>query len=492
MALSRAEKEEYLQLLEERFKRLGRKDLLHFTQYTMPNFKPADFHKRYYQKLTDFAEGRIKKLMVFMPPQHGKSEGSTRRLPSFLLGKDPNKRIAVISYNAPKARKFNREIQRIIDTDEYRELFPNTSLSGSKQQTASAKKGTFTRTSDECEIQGFEGGFKTVGVGGALTGEPVDILIMDDLYKDAKTAWSPIIRETVSDWYDTVADTRLHNDSQQLIVFTRWHEDDLAGRLLREDGVFDELENPNGWVVVVYKALKEGKPTEDDPREEGEALWEERHSRKKLEASRERNPQVFNSLYQQDPKPSEGLMYSQGFKVYQEVAFDKKTNRKCYCDTADTGADYLCAIIYDETPTANYILDVLYTQKPMEYTEGELARMLSKWGVEHCTIESNNGGRGFLRNVEKEARALGNSKTFFNGFHQSQNKGARIFSNSASVQNLCLMPLGWEHTFPEFYKALTGYLKAGKNAHDDAPDCLTGTVEQRNASQSIHEIVDLF
>ncbi len=487
--MTRAEREEYLALLEERFKRLGRSDLLHFTQYTMPNFKPADFHKRYYQKLTDFAEGKIKKLMVFMPPQHGKSEGSTRRLPSFLLGKDPNKRIAIISYNAPKARKFNREIQRVIDTPEYNELFPDTSLNASNVTTVA---GSFLRNADECEIVGYQGGFKTVGVGGALTGEPVDVLIMDDLYKDAKTAWSPTIREAVRNWYDTVADTRLHNDSQQLIVYTRWHEDDLAGQLLRDDGYYDELENPNGWVVVVYQALKEGKPTEDDPREEGEALWEERHSRKKLEASRERNPQVFNSLYQQDPKPSEGLMYAQGFKTYQEVPFNKKNVRKCYVDTADTGADYLCAIIYDELPEANYILDVLYTQKPMEYTEGELARMLTKWSVEHCVIESNNGGRGFLRNVERLTRELGNSHTFFNGFHQSENKEARIFSNSASVQNLCLMPLGWEHSFAEFYKALSGYIKAGKNEHDDAPDCLTGTVEQRDKAQDINEIADYF
>lgn len=156
--------------------------------------------------------------------------------------------------------------------------------------------GSWLRNADECEIVGHRGSFKTVGVGGALTGEPVDILIMDDIYKDAKTAWSPIVRESVSDWYDTVAETRLHNESQQLIVFTRWHEDDLAGTLLRQQGVYDPKDNPDGWVVVVYKAIKEGKPTEYDPRKEGEALWEERHSLKKLQAIRKRNPQVFESL----------------------------------------------------------------------------------------------------------------------------------------------------------------------------------------------------
>ena len=226
MIQNRADKIKYYKALKERLIRESRSDLLRFTMSTMPTFRPADFHRRYYQVLTDFADGKIRKLMVFMPPQHGKSEGSTRRLPAFLVGKNPDNKLAIVSYNAPKARKFNREIQRIIDSPEYHEIFPNTNLNASNVTTVA---GSWLRNADECEIVGCRGGFKTVGVGGALTGEPVDILIMDDIYKDAKTAWSPIVRESVSDWYDTVAETRLHNDSQQLIVFTRWHEDDCYG-----------------------------------------------------------------------------------------------------------------------------------------------------------------------------------------------------------------------------------------------------------------------
>lgn len=311
--MKRSDMVQYIKAMQERLLRESRSDLLRFTLATMPTFRPADFHRRYYSVLTSFAHGEIKKLMVFMPPQHGKSEGSTRRLPSFLLGLCPEHRLAIVSYNAPKARKFNREIQRIIDSPEYHAIFPETCLNASNVTTIA---GSWLRNADECEIVGHRGGFKTVGVGGALTGEPVDILIMDDIYKDAKTAWSPIVRESVSDWYDTVAETRLHNDSQQLIVFTRWHEDDLAGKLLREQGVYDPVENPDGWVVVVYQAIKEGAPTEYDPRQEGEALWEERHSREKLLATRKRNPQVFDSLYQQNPQPREGLMYEAGFVEY--------------------------------------------------------------------------------------------------------------------------------------------------------------------------------
>ena len=217
---------------------------------------------------------------------------------------------------------------------------------------------------------------------------------MDDIYKDAKTAWSAVVREAIEDWYDTVAETRLHNNSQQLIVFTRWHEKDLAGRLLEQQGIYDPVNNPNGWVVVTYQAIKKGAPTEYDPREEGTALWPERHNLEKLEAIRTRNPHVFESLYQQDPKPLQGLMYENPFKEYDILPATKLRKVKNYTDTADEGADFLCSITYLETEIGNFVLDVLYTAKPMEYTEPKTAEMLTKHAVELAVVESNNGGRG--------------------------------------------------------------------------------------------------
>lgn len=474
--MTKAEKIEYLAALKERLIRESRNGLLKFTLATMPTFQPAPFHIRYYSILTEFAFGKIKKLMVFMPPQHGKSEGSTRRLPAFMLGINPNDKIAVVSYSAPKARKFNREIQRVIDTTEYHEIFPNTVLNASNVTTVA---GSWLRNADECEIVDHRGGFKTVGVGGALTGEPVDKLIMDDIYKDAKTAWSPTVRESVEDWYDTVAETRLHNNSQQLIVFTRWHENDLAGKLLREQGIYDPIINPRGWVVIVYQAIKVGKPTDYDPREEGEPLWPERHNLEKLQAVRERNSHVFESLYQQDPKPLQGLMYEQGFKEYQVIPHSKTMVKRAYIDTADEGEDYLCAIFYVETEEGNFVTDVLYTQKAMEYTETKTAEMITKHGTQFAVIESNNGGRGFARNVEKQCRILKNTKTRFKWFHQGENKAVRIFTHSSDVQNMVYFPVGWDRMWSDFYNALTSYMKVGKNAHDDAPDSLTGTFEWR-------------
>lgn len=467
-----------------------RDDLLRFTLKTMPTFTPADFHRKYYDLLDRFAKGDIKKLMVFMPPQHGKSEGSTRRLPAYLVGRDPNKRIAIISYSDTKARKFNREVQRIIDDPVYHDIFPDTILNMSIVSEERIKG--YVRTSEEFEIVGHRGSVKAVGVGGPLTGDPVDILIMDDLYKNAKDAWSPTIRETVNDWYDTVAETRLHNDSQQLMVFTRWHVDDLAGRMIKMDGLFDPETNPDGWVVVIFPAIKIGGPTDLDPRQEGEALWPQRHSLRSLQAIQKKNPIVFGSLYQQDPRPAEGMLYERGFRTYSVIPYDAVMKRKNYTDTADDGSDYLCSIDYVETTTNMYVLDVLYTQKPMEVTETRTAEMLCKDNIDTAIIESNNGGKGFARAVERIVRLMGNKTTAIEWIPQTDNKLTRIFTQSAAVQNLIVFPEGWDKLWPVFYNAVTGFLRVGKNEHDDAPDVLTAMTEHFGDDEEGQDLTGLF
>ena len=464
-------------------------DLLSFTRHTLPSFAPAPFHLAYYEVLTRFAMGEIKKLMITMPPQHGKSEGATRRLPAFVLGQDPDKRIAIVSYNAIKARKFNRELQRIMDDDRYYELFPQTLLAGqASYQEQGRRSRNYARNSDECEIVGYQGSFKTIGVGGSLTGEPVDMLIMDDLYKDASSAWSPVIRQNVADWYDTVASTRLHNDSQQLLVFTRWHMEDLAGRLLEQEGVYDPIENPQGWLLVSFPAIQNRPPSEQDPRAEGEPLWPERHSLEKLLEIKGRSPTVFESLYQQNPQPSQGLMYEE-FNCYTDLP--SRSYSVAYIDAADSGADYLCALFYKEAEDGNYITDVLYTKDPMEVTETTLTYMLQQHQVERCHIESNNGGNLFVSNLQQRSWDTGNRLTRFNPFHQNQNKTARIFAASASVQKLIKMPLDWKKRFPKFARDLTGYLRVGTNAHDDAPDALTGSIECRQPPKRV-SVAEMF
>jgi len=189
------------------------------------------FHLSYYKVLNEFAQGRIKRLIITVPPQHGKSEGSTRLLPAYMLGLNPNLKIAIASYADTLAKNFNRSIQRIISDDKYNSIFPNTRLSDGDDR--------YVKNSKEFEIVEYDGGLRSLGRSGSITGNPVNVFILDDLYKDSMEGNSPIIRDSVWEWYVSAVKTRLRNDSQELIVFTRWHEDDLIGRIEEKETVIE-------------------------------------------------------------------------------------------------------------------------------------------------------------------------------------------------------------------------------------------------------------
>jgi hypothetical protein len=286
---------------------LARRNLSDFISYTKPDYTFNWHHISICQQLQRFTNGEITRLMIFVPPQHGKSEIATRRFPAFQLGKKPKSRIAICSYSATLAMSFNRDVQRIIDDEKYHDVFPDTILNESNVSTNA--QGSYLRNSEIFETVGFRGFIKTVGVGGSLTGTPIDIGIIDDPFKDREEAMSIRIREKVWSWYTDVFETRLHNESQQLIIMTRWDPDDLAGRILRRDG--------SKWAVISYPAIKE-HDNDYDPRQIGEALWPEKHSLERLSLIRDTSPITFNSLYQQDPKPSTGSLVFPEWSEYSE------------------------------------------------------------------------------------------------------------------------------------------------------------------------------
>lgn len=466
---------------------LARRYLLEFTKYTMPEFNATDFHRVYYTVLQYFADKLIKKLMITMPPQHGKSEGSSRRLPAYVLGKYPNTRISILSYAASFAQGFNRDNQRIIDTSLYHNLFPNTTLNKSNIVTVSDQS---LRNSTIFEIVGKRGFLKAVGRGGALTGNPVDMAIMDDLYKDAAEGNSPIIREAVIEWYTSVVLKRLHNDSQQLIVFTRWHEEDLIGWLESRNEVitlerWDQLENinPRAWYKINFPALMNQAPTEFDPRQMGEPLYPQKHNKEKLEEERDLDPEKFEAMNQGDPTPKAGILYSQGFSTYsiRPRKFKKLFN---YTDVADTGSDYLCSInAIVGLDNLIYVTDVYFTQEPQEVTESGTARHLRGSFIREAYFESNNGGRAFARNVDRECKG----SCVISTFYQGANKESRILTNSAEVQRKILFPENWRTLWPDFYKQVTRFKRKFRaNAHDDAPDGLTGILEYSGISDNMN------
>lgn len=470
-------------------KAAARKNLLIFSRYMQPNLDVQPFHKMYYDVLNDFAFGRIKKLIVTMPPQVGKSEAASRKLPAFLLGLNPDLKISIGSYSTGFARDFNRDVQKIIDTPEYYELFPGTFLSRSNKVSFT---NVYQRNSDVIECVGHTGSLRVVGRGGALTGKSVDISILDDVYKDYSEANSPVIRESAWKWYTTVVRTRLHNNSQELIAYTRWHSDDLVGRLEKIEQIIDikskeDLANipEEAWVRINFEAIKTTDKTEFDPREFGQVLWPRKHSLKKLMGKRKLDKVQFDCLYQGQPGSAVGKLYTP-FKTYVRWQdYGILIAKGNYTDCADEGTDYLCSICYNKllsreaTDEAGKpivfiaITDVVYTDAPIEETTESVPMMFNREATQYANIESNNGGRGFAKIIEPKTR------TNIYSFTQTANKESRIITNAGLVTYHIIMPFDWETRFPAFYEAVTGFLRNFKaNAHDDVPDCLSGIIEK--------------
>jgi predicted phage terminase large subunit-like protein len=242
---------------------------------------------------------------------------------------------------------------------------------------------------------------------------------------------------------------------------TRWSTNDICGRVLRED--HDE------WYQFKREAYNGGMLCED-------FLNYERY----LDLKKYMIPEIFDANYHQEPVEIKGTLYK-AFKTYKEVPrnaagsvlFQGIYN---YTDTADEGDSYLCSVCYGIFENYVYIIDVYFTKDGMEITEPETASFLIRNKVNVAKIESNNGGRGFARNVRTIIKQK-NERVHITWFHQSKNKMARILSESAFVQNNILFPDRWSEMWPEFFKHLRTFKKDGKNKITDGADAITGVAE---------------
>jgi predicted phage terminase large subunit-like protein len=462
----------------------ARDSLLKLTEYLMPLFVAKGFHKVYYMVLDMFAKGIIKNLIITMPPQHGKSTGSTMYLPAFLFGLNPDLKIAISSYSTPITQRFNRQIQRIIDTPEYRNVFPECNLGATSTVTVI---GNPLRNASEFEIVDANGKIRgklmSVGRGGALTSQSVDIWIGDDLYKDYSEGNSPVVRDAVWDWYVTVPLSR--QPKQKLKVFTRWHEDDSIGRIEKHEQVItvnslQDITNAisehgdDVWIKLNFEAIQEQPKTEFDTRDKGLSLWEAERPLKNLEKIKKLSVEKFNCLYQGNPMSSEGLLYRE-FQTYAPDELPIIYDRKNYTDTADTGIDYLCSVCYGVNNGNYYVLDVVYTDKPMEHTERVVPAMLLYNDIKKADIESNNGGRSYARVVQEKVKG----SCSVDWFCQSKNKESRINSNSSLVNQHVIMPEDWHERWPEFFMHLYLFKRLFRaNKQDGGPDVLTGIIEK--------------
>lgn len=290
-------------------RRRARSNLVDFARYTNRAYIPADHHHQICAKLEAVARGEIKRLMIFMPPRHGKTELASRRFPAWFLGQYPERSIIAASYNSELAGDFGREVRNIVSSPEYAKLF-DVGLAEDSQ--AAGRWHT-----------NHDGGYVAAGVGTAITGRGAHILLIDDPFKDRESADSEIIREKTYKWYLSTAYTRLEGtiteqDSDELwrdgteaaqlgkpfegavvIIQTRWHEDDLAGRLLE-----DAKHGADQWDVLSLPAIDH----------KGGALWPGKYPIDRLQAiKRALTVRDWEALYQQQPKPDEGTFFQRAW-----------------------------------------------------------------------------------------------------------------------------------------------------------------------------------
>jgi predicted phage terminase large subunit-like protein len=420
-------------------------------------------------------EGGIYLVGENLIPTHN-SELNSRMLPSYILGREPNKRIALVAYNHTYAAKFNLQVQRIITSDQYKSIFPQTKLNEKNIRTVS---GSWLRNSDEFEIiDGNGGGLVTVGVQGALTGRTADIGIIDDVYKDAMDAYSVNIRGSVAEWYWSVFRTRLHNDSQQLITFTRWHPEDLAAEILSKE---------DDWVVISYPAIKEDDTNQEDPRKIGEALFPEKHSIEKLLLEKQNNPVKFEALYQQNPKYSGSMPFSADeLQYFSDSEILDYNNIFAVCDVADTGNDYLCFLILKKMNNNQiYLIDLIYSQDSAEKTTPQVVNKILRYKVANIRIESNNAGRLFALRVGDRLREHLHPcdiKTV----PTIKEKRARIEDAVPDIKHRIRFKKNQDPEYKNYMRDLTGYSLKGTNKTDDAADATTMAIEYLRSQNIVY------
>ncbi len=329
--------EEQMQLREAYARRAPAERLRAYIVYMNKDYSLQWFQRLILDKCQALYDGTLDKdrLMVFLPPQHSKSTIISKAFPAWALGKNPDLKIVACSYSATLAEQFSRAVQQQIDSPEYQAVFPDTFLNGSHGHTE-YRKG-YQRNVDNFDTVGHRGFYKAVGVGGSLTGTPADIAIIDDPVKNREEAFSVTYREKTWDWYNSVLLTRLHNNSKQLFVMTRWHQDDLAGRILRHEA--------EKWEVVSIPALCEvdGDGELGSGRHVGDALWEGMHSKGSLLESQARTPSIFSALYQQHPVIEGGnIVKREWFDIISAGEFKARHHRepiRFFLDTAYSKRD---------------------------------------------------------------------------------------------------------------------------------------------------------
>ena len=456
-------------------KELARREFFYFCNLMAGDFYREDreFLNELCTEMQDFYYSDDDVLVVNIPPRHGKSR-TAGLFAQWVFGKNKNEKIMTGSYNETLSTTFSKNVRDGIQEEKadpdiivYSDIFPDTKI---KQGDAAMN------------LWSLEGGYSNylaTSPTGTATGFGCSLMIIDDLIKNDDEAYNEKTLEKHWGWFTNTMLSRLEEGGKIIIIMTRWASGDLAGKALEH---FKEEKKQVRHISM--KALQD----------DGTMLCDEILSKESYDMKvRAMGADIASANYQQIPIDMKGRLYS-SFKTYTDIPRDQNGNPlferiAAYVDTADTGSDYLCVIVYGVYNKEAYVLDVYYTKDPMEVTEPATAKMLYENDVNVADIESNNGGRGFARQVQRHLREdFSSNKTKVDWFHQSQNKQARILSNATWVMDHVYYPVNWKDKWPEYYKAMVTYQREGKNAHDDAPDATTGIAEKINDAKKVRSI----
>lgn len=407
-------------------------------------------------------------IIINLPPGAGKSY-SASTASTWFYGQDVKTSIITVSYNQTLSTRFAKTVR---DTIEDKEVLGNTDHYVVNSFFPNVKIKFGDGAMNLWSLEGSYMSYLASSFDGSITGMRGNIGIIDDPIKNKEEAFNEAVKEKHWDFYKNTFASRMLPGAVQFIILTRWASDDLAGKLLQEfpDRCYElkipALINGKSWCEDLY-------PTDD-----------------LLQKKKTLDEDIWLANYMQEPIDRKGALYGK-FKTYDVYDPDKVERKISYTDTADEGADFLMQITAEVIDRYGYVTNIYYTEDPMEITEPESARRLNDAGTKEAAIESNNGGRGFARNVIKELRKLKNKRCNVTWFHQSKNKKTRILVNATNVMEQIIMPEGWERKWPEAYKAISKYQRKGKNDHDDAPDGLTGLVEMINGEIKLKKKVKI-
>ena len=391
-----------------------------------------------------------KKLMGSMPPRAGKSY-LISMFCAWLFGKYPDIAIMRNSYGANLAYTFSRHIKAIIQLPAYQVLFPGIKLSKDHTGVEDWALVTAKTTSYFC-----------AGVGGPVTGKGCDVAMLDDPIKNFQDACSATILKTTWEWKQSTHDSRKEKLCPEVIIATRWSKKDPSGQSLKHQ--------KGQWDATVIPAVVDGKSfcSEVKTTEEYRRIKETMDN------------VIWQAEFMQEPIEIAGLLYAE--EELKRFKLSELNKHNCigkigYTDTADEGMDYLASAIGEMFGQKVYVSDVLFTQDPIEITEGLVAEQIKRNVPQFHIVESNNGGKSFARNIKEIVSE--DVPTVVKWKANTTNKMTRMIMASGRVKNDFYFRDDYEpgSDYDKFMDNLTSISRIGDNDHDDAADCITGLSE---------------